>query len=218
MSCSATVSPKWGGKRDTNQDIWTYGVGYPIIVASDIYRESPVKYRVMNRGVSGNKSVDLYARIKPDVWNEKPDVLSILVGVNDVWHDIWGCGVELKRYEKVYSMMIEETLEHLPDITIMLCEPFFLHGAVPDENYEKFSAIFGYAKIVKTLAEKYDLLFLPLQEKFNEAAQRFGEEKYLYDGVHPTVAGATLIADAWLKLYRENRKKGIMRYEYSGLR
>ena len=196
-----------GSKRDTDQDIWTYGVGYPIIIASNLYRENPAKYRVLNRGISGNKSVDLYARIKPDVWNEKPDVLSILVGVNDFWHNIWGCGVELKRYEKVYSMIIEETLERLPDITIILCEPFFLHGIVPDENYEKFSAVFDYAETVKSLAEKYKLLFLPLQEKYNKAAECFGAEKYLYDGIHPTVAGATLIADAWLKLYRESCKK-----------
>ena len=57
---------------------------------------------------------------------------------------------------------------------------------------------------MKGLAERYKLYFLPLQEKLNAAAEKFGAEKYLYDGVHPMVAGATLIADAWLKLFERD--------------
>ena len=78
-----------------------------------------------------------------------------------------------------------------------------LKGEATEENYPQFLQIKEYAKTVKTLAEEYGLYFLPLQEKLDEAARKFGAEKYLYDGVHPTVAGAGLIAEAWVKLFRE---------------
>ena len=80
--------------------------------------------------------VDLYARIKKDVWNLKPDVLSILIGVNDVWHEIGSRnGVEIDRFERVYRTLIKETLERLPDCKIMLLEPFVLKGAATEEQY-----------------------------------------------------------------------------------
>ena len=79
-------------------------------------KDDPTKHEIFNRGISGNRVVDLYARIKSDVWNLKPDVLSILVGVNDVWHELdIANGVDIERYERIYGMMLEETLERLPN-------------------------------------------------------------------------------------------------------
>ena len=180
-----------------------FGSGYPMLVASSLYRDDPLKYKVLNRGVSGDRIVDLYARVKSDVWNLEPDVLSILVGVNDIWHEINGKnGVEANRFEKVYSMMIEDTLDRLPNLKIVLCEPFVLKGICTSEKFSEFQKVYEYARIVKRLAEQYNLYFLPLQEKFNAAEKKYGAEKYLYDGVHPMVAGATLIADAWLHLFK----------------
>ena len=156
-----------GRNRGECDDIWTYGSGYPFLVASALYRQDPTKFQVINRGIAGNRIVDLYARVKADVWHEQPDILSVLVGVNDIWHEFdWQNGVEQDRFERMYEMLIDD-----------------------------------YAKIVTMLAEKHNLYFLPLQEKFNRAADKFGAEYYLYDGVHPNVAGATLIADAWLQLF-----------------
>ena len=81
-------------------------------------KSNPLRYEIYNHGISGDRSVDLYARIKRDVWNLKPDVISILIGVNDVWHDLVENpnGVDIVRYEKVYRMIIEETKERLPDV------------------------------------------------------------------------------------------------------
>ena len=92
-----------GRNRETNKstDIFSYGNGYPIFIASDLYRQDPNEYEILNRGIGGNRIVDLLARIKRDVWNENPDVISILVGVNDVWHEIQNNnGVEIDRFEK----------------------------------------------------------------------------------------------------------------------
>lgn len=193
--------------RDRNSDLgaFSYGHGYSNAITSQLTKENPKKYEIYNRGVSGDRSVDLYARIKKDVWNLAPDVLSILIGINDVWHDFYANpnGVDLARYEKIYRMIIEETKERLPDIKIILCEPFVLKGTATEERFEQFEKVKDYAKAAKQLAEEYGLYFLPLQERLNEAAEKFGAEKFLYDGVHPSLAGAGLIADEWLKLFKE---------------
>ncbi|MGN0822530.1 MAG: SGNH/GDSL hydrolase family protein [Candidatus Gallimonas sp.] len=199
-----------GRNREFNKstEIWSYGSGYPMFVAGSLYGENPQKYEVINRGISGDRVVDLYARMKADVWNLQPDVLSILIGINDVWHEIGGKnGVELDRFEKVYRMMIEDTKKALPDLKIVLCEPFVLEGSATVEEgtdkYQRFCEVFKYAAVVKKIAKEYGLYFLPLQEKLNEKAAQYGGEHYLYDGVHPIVAGAKLIADEWVKLYQE---------------
>ena len=99
-------------------------------------------------------------------------------------------------------MLIADTLKVLPNLKIVLCEPFVLKGAATELNYDRFLEVKEYAKAVKALAEKYGLPFLPLQDKLDEAAEKHGASYYLYDGVHPDAAGARLIADEWMKLYK----------------
>ena len=199
-----------GRNRELNNstDIWSYGSGYPMFVAGRLYGENPQNYEIINRGISGNRIVDLYSRIKMEVWNHAPDVLSILVGVNDVWHEInYQNGVELDRFEKIYRILIEDTKKYLPNVKIVLCEPFILKGSATHvegtDKYERFCLVYEYAKVVKKIAQDYGLYFLPLQKKFDEMAKKYGVEPYLYDGVHPMVAGANLIAEEWVKLFKE---------------
>ena len=192
--------------RDRNNDGLALGLGggYVRDVAGQLLAESPVGYEIINRGISGNRVVDLYSRVKADCWNFTPDLISILIGVNDVWHEInHQNGVELDRFEKVYRMLIEDTLTRLPNVKIVLCEPFVLEGLATTENYEKFLEVKNYAKVVKKLAGEYGLYFLPLQGKLDEGAKAHGAQVYLRDGVHPAFAGAALIAQEWLKLFKE---------------
>ena len=201
-----------GRNRELNKpsDIESYGSGFPIFVANNLYKKHPEKYEVINRGISGNTVAHLYSRVKQDVWNLNPDVLNILVGVNDVAHEInWKGGVSISRFEKTYRNIIEETIEQFPNIKIVLCEPFFLKGSatenteeIPD-RYERFLQVYDYAKVVAKLAKEYNLYFLPLQERLNEAAKKYGTKPFLFDGVHPMISGAGLIADAWTKLFEE---------------
>ncbi len=193
-----------GRSREPNGvSAFDYGIGYVFMVAGELLSRPGADYQFINRGNSGDRTVSLYARIKPDVWLEKPDVLTVLIGVNDLWHDIdsLGLGVELPRFEKVYRAMIEETKERLPDVKIILAEPFVLHGTATDEKYEQFMEIKKYAQVVKKLAEEYGAYFLPLQERFEAAAEKIEGKHLLYDGIHPAPAGAKLIADAWLELF-----------------
>ncbi len=187
--------------RDERDYISAYGYGYVIQIAGELYLQ-PKKYEILNKGISGDKVVDLYARIKKDVWNETPDVLSILIGVNDVWHEIFDRnGVEPDRFENVYDLLLKETKEKLPDTRIILMEPFVLRGSATDAEFEKFSHVRDYAKIVKKLAEKYKTDFVSLQNVFDALSPEYGETALLMDGVHPNIAGSKIIAEKWLECF-----------------
>ncbi len=193
-----------GRNRDMNGNAFGYGVGYVNSVAGALKYENPEAYEIVNRGISGNRIVDLYARIKADVWNHNPDVISILIGINDVWHEIYGeNGVEIDRFERMYRMLIEDTKKQLPNVKFILCGPFVLMGSATEEKYELFSEVKKYAAVVKKIADEYGIPFVELQEKFDEAAEKHGAVHYLYDGVHPDVAGGRLIAEEWLKVFRK---------------
>lgn len=181
------------------------GNSYALVTGAYLVGKDPVGYDVLNKGISGNRIVDLYARIKKDVWEEKPDVMSILVGVNDVWHEIINKnGVDIVRFEKVYRMLIEDTLEVLPNLKMMLMEPFVLEGSATKEKYEEFLAVKNYAKVVKKLADEYGLVFVELQSKFDKYCEKYGSELLLYDGVHPNLVGTKIISDAWIEAFEKN--------------
>lgn len=194
-----------GRNRDLDLHQSSYGYGYVRSLVGTLHKES-AKHTIYNRGYSGARIVDIYARIKADVWNMSPDVLTILIGTNDVWHDIKNNGVEIDRYENIYRIMIKETLERLPNVKIVLIEPFFLHGSATTENYEHFSQLKDYAKVVEKLANEFNLPLVKVQDKFDELAKLNGNEFYLYDGVHPNIAGADVIADEWYKVYCQKVK------------
>ena len=85
------------------------GHGYATMITGALGAAEPYKYDFLNRGVSGNRVVDLLARIRCDMINLKPDYMSILIGVNDVWHEIaWENGVDAEKFEMVYCLLIEE--------------------------------------------------------------------------------------------------------------
>lgn len=191
--------------RSKTDDIGT-GYGYATMVMGQIGVDYPGEYTMYNRGISGNRVVDLYARIKRDIINLKPDVLSILIGVNDVWHELGfggGNGVDAEKYFKIYSMLIEEIKEALPDIKIMILEPFTLKGSGNEEYYDVFKAeVLKRAEKAKAVAEKFGLPFIALQKHFDDAAKKAPADMWLRDGVHPTPAGHEIIKREWIKCFK----------------
>ena len=181
------------------------GIGYPTLVASEIGYEFPNKYNFLNRGISGDRVVDLYARIKSDIINLKPDIMSILIGVNDVWHEIgWENGVDTAKYEKIYNMLIEEIKSALPEVKIMILEPFVLEGGATREQYGCFrSGVEEKAAAARRVAEKNSLKFIPLMKKFDDAYKKAPSGYFLGDGVHPTAMGHELIKREWIKAFKE---------------
>lgn len=182
------------------------GIGYPLLVEASLGFDEPAQHQFLNRGISGNRIVDVYARIKCDIINLAPDVMSILIGVNDVWHELGESpnGVDADKFYKIYSMLIEEVKEALPNIKIMILEPFVLEACSTTEHWEFFSTeVKKRAEMAKKIAEKYNLPFIPLQAGFDELAKKAPNEYWLGDGVHPTAKGHEFIKTQWLKAYKE---------------
>lgn len=182
--------------RDRNND--GLGLGYPILMSAELGFKYPGEYKFINRGISGNRVVDLYARIKADILNLKPDYMSILIGVNDVWHE-FGCqnGVCAEKFEKIYGMLIEEVLAELPDLKIFILEPYVVKGPATIEKWDDFSGeVKLRAEASKRIAEKYNLKFISLQDKFDKASENIDPTYWAGDGVHPTCFGHELIKNA----------------------
>ena len=182
------------------------GRGYPLLVEASLGLEEPDQHEFLNRGISGNRIVDVYARIKCDIINLKPDIMSILIGVNDVWHELGDNpnGVDADKFFKIYSMLIEEVKEALPDIKIMILEPFVLEACSTTEHWEFFNTeVKKRAEMAKKIAEKFSLPFIPLQEGFDALAKKAPNSYWLGDGVHPTAKGHEFIKTQWLKAYKE---------------
>lgn len=188
----------------SRENIQCAGRGYPLLVKSSLGLEIPGKYEFTNRGVSGNRIIDVYARIKTDIINLEPDVMSILIGVNDVWHELGNKnGIEAEKFYKIYSMLIEEIKESLPDIKIMILEPFVLCASATEEQYSIFRAeVEKRAVKAKAIAEKYNLKFIPLQSIFDEATKNAPADYWLGDGVHPTPYGHEIIKNEWIKAFK----------------
>ena len=192
-----------GRQRDPGEANIGLGSGYAMLSAAELLKRYPAdKLTIFNRGISGNRVVDLYARWKIDCLNLKPDLLSILIGVNDTWHKFnHNNGVGLQRYERIYRELLTWTKESLPHIKLMLGEPFVLpFGAV---NEEWLPEIAERRIIVKKLADEFDAAFIPYQTIFDQALQQAPAEYWLVDGVHPTLAGHSLMAAAWLEAFEK---------------
>ena len=189
-----------GRSRDNDSYL---GHGYPRFTQGKLMVAEPGKHTFINRGISGNRIVDVYARIKTDIINLKPDVMSILIGINDVWHEIANQnGVDAKKFEKIYDMLISEIKEALPEIKIMILEPFVVKGCATTEKWDIFDLETNLrAAAAKRIAEKHNLTFIPLQDMFDSMPDNVLPDYWAGDGVHPTAAGHELISNEWIKAF-----------------
>ncbi|MEZ4866719.1 MAG: SGNH/GDSL hydrolase family protein [Caldilineaceae bacterium] len=175
------------------------GVGYANQIASRLLAERPRdNLRFFNRGISGNRVVDLYARWRVDAINLQPDIISILIGVNDTWHGfMYNNGVEVERYATVYRMLLEYTRQQLPNVQFVLCEPFVLPCGVVTKEW--ISEMDQRRAIVRDLATEAGAVFVPFQTVLTKALDQAPADYWAADGVHPTPAGHRLLADCWLQ-------------------
>lgn len=185
----------------TPNDLCGLGQGYGMMAAAELLSTRPADgLRVFNRGISGNRVVDLYARIQGDILNLKPDLLSILIGVNDTWHGKnpdWSNGVAIPKYERIYRYLLNEVREALPDVKFVLCEPFVLRcGVVRDDWVEEIDE---RRAVVAKLAKEFGAVLVPFQSMFDDAVKLAPPEYWATDGVHPSAAGHHLMAKCWLK-------------------
>lgn len=186
-------------KADKGNDSNGLGNGYPFFVAGEVLRDhADLKLEVFNRGISGNKVPDLEARWQADCVDLQPNVLSILIGVNDIWHKLnGGYSGTVEDYAVGFRKLIEDTQQKLPETRIVICEPFVLKcGAVNEKWFPEFDE---RREAAVKLANELKLTLVPFQQMFNRAVEHSAPEYWAADGVHPTLAGHALMAHEWRK-------------------
>lgn len=171
------------------------GKGYAAMAAGEILAAHPeLKLNCFNRGISGNKIPDLAARWEEDAIKLKPAVLSILIGVNDLWHT-FAFGNKYKAtvadYETGYRELIDQSLEKIPGVKIVICEPFTTRTS------DDFKVLADYRVVAKKLADEKKLCFVPFQSLFDDAVQAAPAEFWLWDGIHPSMAGYAIMVRMW---------------------
>jgi lysophospholipase L1-like esterase len=190
-----------GRKRSNAEanDQGAMGGGYAFLAACELLFENPdKKLLIYNRGISGNKVYQLAETWDKDALAIKPDILSILVGVNDYWHTLsFGYKATVETYRKDYRALLQRTKEELPDVKLIIGEPFAILGSAVNETW--FPAFNEYQLVAKELAKEFNAAFVPYQKVFDKALQHAPGEYWSPDGVHPSIAGAKLMAEAWLQ-------------------
>lgn len=191
------------GNRGRNNDPnHIMGHGYAFSIASRLGADFPEKRLIFyNRGVSGNKVTDLAARWQKDALNLKPDVLSILIGVNDVNAKIKDGLTGADHFEENYKMLLEQTWNQFPGILFVLCQPFIL----PVGNVKKKWNLWHFEMnkkqaVVEKLAKTYNAVYVEFQEVMDNACRRAPADYWIWDGIHPTVAGHELLAREWIRM------------------
>lgn len=192
------------GEKRPNRGL---GNGYVNMIAGRLLADNP-EMKIYNRGVSGNRIMDMYARWEEDTINIDFDILSIFNGINDVGFSLrLHCGASAEKYERMYDMLIAETIERKPAFSLVLCEPFVMPV---DQDWPPFGndifanytlwrdTVAERGEIVKGLAKKYNAVFVPLKKVMDEAMDRAPAAFWSQDAIHPTSAGCELIARAWL--------------------
>ena len=139
---------------------------------------------------------DLAARWQQDAIDLEPAILSILIGVNDIWHKLGGhYSGTVADYETGYRELLQRSLKELPGARIVVCEPFVLRcGAVNESWFPEFDQ---RRAVARKLAEELRLDFVPFQSMFDAAARLARPAYWAGDGVHPTLAGHALMTKTW---------------------
>lgn len=186
-------------ERGDPNDARGFGRGYPFLIASHLLNtRAGDDLKIYNRGISGHKVPDLDARWQTDTIDLKPDLVSILIGVNDIWHKLRGrYDGTVETYEKGYAALLARTRKALPNVRIVCCDPFVLHcGAVDEKWFPEFDQRRAAARRVAAGAKTE---WVPFQEMFDKAVKRAKPEHWAGDGVHPSMAGHDLMAKTWLE-------------------
>ncbi len=175
------------------------GNGYAWLAAAGLLSDhAQDELRIFNRGISGHKVFQLANRWQADCLDLAPDLVSILIGVNDIWHSRGGkYDGTVEVYERDYHALVGRTREALPGADIVLCEPFVLRcGAVDDSWFPEFDE---YRAAARRVSDAHRTVWVPFQDMFDEAVKHAPPAHWAKDGVHPSSAGAALMAHTWLR-------------------
>ena len=215
----------WGGgngtKLPTAQRNQTdlnhiFGHSYMMLCATRLMADHPEQeLQFYNRGISANTLANLEERWENDVLSVKPDIISILIGSNDVHFFLANDSKEefdFKEWGTRYRRLLDKALQENPRIKFFLGIPFTAPTgkAGESEDYPKRKALLKQMKVVITeIAKDYNAQLLPYDEMFESLYEQYPEEGasyWIWDGIHPTPAGHQVMADLWLKSYQSEKK------------
>ncbi|MEP6592029.1 MAG: GDSL-type esterase/lipase family protein [Gemmatimonadota bacterium] len=186
--------------RTGANDIAALGTGYPLLLSAELRDKYPATdLQLYNRGISGNVVLDLQARWPVDTIALNPAILSILIGVNDIWH---GRGKEnagtAATYEAAYTALLAQTRAALPNTHLVVMEPFVtVTGAVDRSWFPEFD---DYRAAAARVAKGAGARFVPLHAMLQKLSAGAGPAYWAADGVHPTLAGHQAIARQWMRV------------------
>lgn len=190
-----------GRNRDCNgEGIFNpHGNGYVSLVNAFLQAFYPeLRIRVINKGVSGNTVRDLRERWERDVLDLKPDYVSIMIGINDVWRQFDSAlmtesFVTPDEYEKLLGELIETTRPQAKGL--ILCTPYFIEANRADQCRMRMEE---YASIMRRLALRYNIPLVDTQAAFDTYLKQYHSAMLGWDRVHPNMSGHMLIARAWM--------------------
>lgn len=192
------------GNRGRNLDPnHIMGHGYAFSISSRIGADFPkAGFTFYNRGISGHKITDLQKRWETDTLNLKPDVLSILVGINDTGATINkpAEATTAEEFESIYRSLLADCRRVNPEILFVLVIPFVYPVGKRIENFEKWrDDTVNRQAVVRKLAREFDAVLIDYPAVFDKAIQKAPIEYWIWDGVHPTVFAHELMAREWIK-------------------
>jgi lysophospholipase L1-like esterase len=180
------------------------GHGYAFSIASRWGADFPsTDLHFYNRGVSGNMVSQLKARWQTDCLDLRPNVLSILVGINDAARLMDKSSVDpkdLQEFEDTYRDLLQQVRKQDPQTLIVLCLPFLAPVGKVKDKWERYqSTVSSFTLSVRKLAVEFDAVVVDFQMVFQKGAERAPDSYWIWDGIHPTVPGHELMAREWLK-------------------
>jgi lysophospholipase L1-like esterase len=176
-----------------------YGYGYVHFVAYRLLARYPeYNLNIINTGISGDTIRDLDYRWERDCLNHKPDILSVLIGINDVFRQYTGRldeAVLIDEYQLTYKRLLSPVKEKY-NCQLILIEPFMF---CDDKANPAYKALQQYIHAVRALAEEFDAVLVPLQESIDDKITKVSPEKFSDDMVHPYVWAHAWIAQQWFE-------------------
>ncbi len=203
------------GNRGRNEDPnHILGHGYCFAIASRIGADFPqYGFQFFNRGISGNSVSDLEKRWQTDTLDLKPDVLSLLVGINDVNAVVDGRegAQDAKAFEATYRKLLSACRNQNPNMLMVLGLPFFFASGWRKDQYEKWHPLtLERAEIVKRIASDFNAVLIDYPGVFEKAQKQAPIDYWIWDGVHPTAFGHELMAREWIK--QVSSRLGFLKY------
>ena len=175
-----------------NSDPERLGNGYVRMIKEEIANN----VRVINKGVNGHRVTDLAFRWKRDVIDLEPDLLSISIGINDVWRQLDSPAldqVDVQQFEEVYRDLLSQLKS---SVKVVLMEPTIIDEDLQSRGNQ---LLVPYVEVVRKLAKEFKAVLVPTHTVFISHLQKYPEIALTTDGVHMRRKGNELMAKSWLQ-------------------